>query len=37
METTQFGFARKFSDSWFATINNKMPRVHDKKLSIMAL
>jgi hypothetical protein len=39
METTQAGFARKFFDSWFAAINdhNKMPRVHDKKLSIMAL
>ncbi|KAJ7755085.1 hypothetical protein B0H14DRAFT_3512404 [Mycena olivaceomarginata] len=35
METTQVGFVRKFSDSWFAAISdhNKMPRVHDKKLS----
>ncbi|KAF8215061.1 armadillo-type protein [Mycena galopus ATCC 62051] len=39
MESTQPGMARKFFDTWFATINdhNKMPRVHDKKLSIMAL
>jgi hypothetical protein len=31
--------ARKFFDTWFAAIgdHNKMPRVHDKKLSIMAL
>ncbi|KAJ7845345.1 hypothetical protein B0H14DRAFT_3454992 [Mycena olivaceomarginata] len=38
MKTTRAGFARKFSDSWFAAINdhNKMPRAHDKKLSIMA-
>ncbi|KAF7364786.1 Importin N-terminal domain-containing protein [Mycena venus] len=36
---TQAGMARQFFDTWFAAINdhNKMPRVHDKKLSIMAL
>jgi hypothetical protein len=35
METPQAGFPCKFSDSWFSAINdhNKMPRVHDKKLS----
>jgi hypothetical protein len=39
METPQAGFLRKFSDSWFAAINdhNKMPRVYGRKLSIMAL
>ncbi|KAI0632293.1 ARM repeat-containing protein [Trametes polyzona] len=33
------GTARKFFDEWFATIAvpNRLPRVHDKKLSIMAL
>ncbi|KAJ6585487.1 armadillo-type protein [Mycena capillaripes] len=33
------GMARKFFDAWFVAINDhsKMPRVHDKKLSIMAL
>ncbi|KAJ7250056.1 armadillo-type protein [Mycena haematopus] len=39
MESAQPGMARKFFDTWFATINDhtKMPRVHDKKLSIIAL
>ncbi|KAK7048757.1 importin N-terminal domain-containing protein [Favolaschia claudopus] len=39
IESTQPGMARKFFDAWFASINDhaKMPRVHDKKLSIMAL
>jgi len=39
METTRQGMARVFFDTWFATINDqaKMPRVHDKKLSILAL
>jgi hypothetical protein len=39
MDSTQPGMARKFFDTWFAAIgdHNKMPRVHDKKLSIMAL
>ncbi|KAJ7606560.1 armadillo-type protein [Mycena polygramma] len=39
MESTQPGMARKFFDAWFVAINDhsKMPRVHDKKLSIMAL
>ncbi|KAH9851744.1 ARM repeat-containing protein [Lenzites betulinus] len=33
------GTARAFFDEWFAAINNPslLPRVHDKKLSIMAL
>jgi importin-7 len=32
--------ARKFFDKWFAAINSaeaQLPRVHDKKLSILAL
>ncbi|KAJ7105062.1 armadillo-type protein [Mycena crocata] len=39
MESTQAGMARVFFDTWFAAINDqsKMPRVHDKKLAIMAL
>ncbi|KAJ7643660.1 armadillo-type protein [Roridomyces roridus] len=39
MESTQAGAARVFFDTWFAAINDhaKMPRVHDKKLSILAL
>jgi hypothetical protein len=39
METKQAGTARKFFDLWFAAINgeNKLPRVHDKKLSILTL
>jgi hypothetical protein len=39
METVQPGAARGFFDKWFEAINgeNKLPRVHDKKLSIMAL
>lgn len=39
MESTQAGMARVFFDTWFAAINDhtKMPRVHDKKLSILAL
>lgn len=33
------GTARKFFDKWFASINveARLPRVHDKKLSVMAL
>ncbi|KAJ7214009.1 armadillo-type protein [Mycena pura] len=39
MEATQAGAARAFFDAWFATIGEhaKMPRVHDKKLAIVAL
>ncbi|KAJ6583909.1 armadillo-type protein [Mycena vulgaris] len=39
MEGTRPGMARVFFDTWFAAINDhaKMPRVHDKKLSILAL
>lgn len=39
METSRPGMARTFFDKWFAAINteNKLPRVHDKKLSILAL
>lgn len=39
MESTQQGAARAFFDRWFAAINgnNLLPRVHDKKLSILAL
>ncbi|KAH9924352.1 ARM repeat-containing protein [Epithele typhae] len=35
----QTGVARKFFDKWFAAINveARLPRVHDKKLSIVAL
>lgn len=39
MEQYRPGTSRAFFDLWFAAINgeNKLPRVHDKKLSIMAL
>lgn len=39
MEQYRPGTSRVFFDWWFAAINgeNKLPRVHDKKLSIMAL
>ncbi|KAJ7696679.1 armadillo-type protein [Mycena rosella] len=39
MEGVRPGMARVFFDTWFAAINDhaKMPRVHDKKLSILAL
>jgi hypothetical protein len=39
METYKPGFSRTFFDRWFAAINsdNKLPRVHDKQLSILAL
>ncbi|KAJ3574136.1 hypothetical protein NP233_g1960 [Leucocoprinus birnbaumii] len=39
MEATRPGMARTFFDKWFAAINaeNKLPRVHDKKLTIVAL
>jgi hypothetical protein len=39
METSRPGMARTFFDKWFAAINaeNGLPRVHDKKLSILAL
>lgn len=39
METVNPGSARIFFDKWFAAINseNKLPRVHDKKLTIVAL
>lgn len=39
METFRAGMARVFFDKWFAAINaeKKLPRVHDKKLSILAL
>lgn len=39
MENIQAGMARTFFDRWFAAINaeNQLPRVHDKKLSILAL
>lgn len=39
MESSRPGMARVFFDKWFAAINaeNLLPRVHDKKLSIMAL
>ncbi|KAJ7075775.1 armadillo-type protein [Mycena belliarum] len=39
MENTRAGMSRVFFDTWFAVINDhtKMPRVHDKKLSILAL
>jgi len=39
METSRPGMARAFFDKWFKAINNpnQLPRVHDKKLSIMAL
>ncbi|TFK34758.1 armadillo-type protein [Crucibulum laeve] len=39
MENFRPGMARVFFDKWFAAINaeNRLPRVHDKKLSILAL
>jgi hypothetical protein len=39
MERSRPGTARAFFDKWFAAINapNDLPRVHDKKLSILAL
>ncbi|KAF9451856.1 ARM repeat-containing protein [Macrolepiota fuliginosa MF-IS2] len=40
METYRPNMARVFFDKWFAAINsaeNKLPRVHDKKLTIVAL
>ncbi|KAG1727174.1 armadillo-type protein [Suillus paluster] len=39
MEAYKPGLARVFFNRWFAAINtdNKLPRVHDKKLSILAL
>ena len=39
MEQAAPGTARKFFDQWFAAINveARLPRVHDKKLSIVAL
>jgi len=39
MEAYPPGLARTFFDKWFAAINaeNKLPRVHDKKLTIVAL
>ena len=39
MEAYKPNTARSFFDRWFAAINHKegLPRVHDKKLSILAL
>jgi importin-7 len=40
MEVSAPGSARVFFDKWFVAINsekNLLPRVHDKKLSILAL
>ncbi|KAL4253351.1 Armadillo-like helical [Pleurotus pulmonarius] len=40
MESSRPGKARAFFDQWFAAISNadtRLPRVHDKKLSILAL
>ncbi|KAG1858851.1 armadillo-type protein [Suillus subluteus] len=39
MEAYKPGFSRTFFDRWFVAINSdsKLPRVHDKKLSILAL
>jgi hypothetical protein len=39
MESTSAGASRVFFDHWFAAINaeNKLPRVHDKKLAILAI
>jgi len=39
MENCKPGAARLFFDKWFAAINteDKLPRVHDKKLSLLAL
>lgn len=39
MDQKQPGTAQQFFHAWFAAINgeNKLPRVHDKKLSILTL
>lgn len=39
MEIYRPGMSRVFFDEWFVAINNdiKLPRVHDKRLSIVAL
>ncbi|KAF8886227.1 armadillo-type protein [Gymnopilus junonius] len=39
MEVHQAGMARTFFERWFVAINNekRLPRVHDKKLSLLAL
>lgn len=39
METTDAAKTRKFFDKWFAAMksNDGLPRVHDKKLSIVTL
>ena len=39
MENYKPGAARLFFDRWFAAINteDKLPRVHDKKLSLLTL
>lgn len=39
MENYKPGAARLFFDTWFKAINteDKLPRVHDKKLSLLAL
>lgn len=39
MEACQAGAARVFFDRWFVAINtdSRLPRVHDKKLSLLAL
>jgi importin-7 len=39
MEVIRPGTSRLFFDKWFEALNteNRLPRVHDKKLSIMAL
>lgn len=39
MEAISAGTSRQFFDKWFEAINadNRLPRVHDKKLTLMAL
>ena len=39
MEAHKQGMARAFFDHWFVAINNdsRLPRLHDKKLSVLAL
>ncbi|KIK08065.1 hypothetical protein K443DRAFT_672947 [Laccaria amethystina LaAM-08-1] len=39
MESSHPGSARAFFDKWFVAVNaeNRLPRVHDKKLSILAM
>lgn len=39
MESHEAGSARKFFDKWFSALKSEhgFPRVHDKKLSIMAM